>query len=143
MGESFFAMDWMNGPWTPSPEVKLVSPKPCRYLMSSRGCHFGENCRFSHQALICERLKVPPQTIGALIGKQGMTRRRIESESGIDIMTVLSTSSEVVIAAYDRERVTHAVSLVQEIIDEFGKKNERKEEEQRKKRNRYSRVKTK
>lgn len=121
-------MDWINGEWIPpsqSMEARQVEEKAtCRFYRTLRGCRFGAQCRFAHIPMICERISVPRKSLGALIGKGGMTRHRIEAESGIEMMTILSSSCEVILTSYDRPSVDHALKLVKEIIDEFGIKKE-------------------
>jgi hypothetical protein len=97
-----------------------VSSRPplCKFYKSARGCHFGDSCRYSHEAILCERVKVPESCLGALIGKNGTTRARLEAESRIENITIMTSSSEVVLTARDQAGIQRASKLIMEVVKE-------------------------
>jgi hypothetical protein len=56
--------------------------------------------------------------LGALIGKNGTTRARLEAESRIENITIMTSSSEVVLTARDQAGIQRASKLIMEVVKE-------------------------
>jgi len=101
-------------------------PPLCKFYKTARGCHFGAQCRYSHETILCERIKVPESCLGALIGKNGTTRARLEAESRIENITIMTSSKEVVLTARDPAGITRASKLVMEVVKQCELRQQRK-----------------
>jgi len=63
-------------------------------------------------------VKVPESCLGALIGKNGTTRARLEAESRIENITIMTSSSEAVLTSRDYSGIQRACKLIMEVVKE-------------------------
>eukprot|EP00808_Paulinella_micropora_P012389 g62157.t1 len=108
-----------TSPVVPSAAVETPSGNAQNANSSTAGAGGLALPHMSERRMLCDRVPVPPECLGALIGRRGVTRSRLQAESGVTNISIMTSSAEVVLTSPDRACIARARALITEVIDEF------------------------